>query len=495
MILNSNKRTKLYKFVIAFGCIAFAVALSSYAFIGSFMRYSGDDYCYGEVLTRHGFWKAQIHSYLVVTPYSGNRYSLTLFAGIAGLFPPIVNGFLPGLAIVLWVVGMVYSIRAGAKLIRIHVETLEAILLAEFIVFITFYQAPDISQSLYWRSGMLPYLAPLIVSTFLIGLMLNQMQRDRVSPIAIGGIGVLSLLAGGFSETGAALQIGFLVMATLGAVIAKKRGAGWAPRAVSITGIALIGTMLAILLLVLSPTNRIRQMQMQLPPSPDVVTLMFLSLKHALDFIVGSFRAIPTPIIVSSLFFFVLAFIILSRQPRLETIKGPHLIITLLLNIIVGYLLTVCCMAPFAYAQSAYPEPRALIMARFVMVVTATFFSWFIGLGISTVYRRVGRESIYPLLGGIFLLGIISLYPLRAARNVLTSAPRYQKWASFWDERDQEIRAFKQAGILDVEVVKIDHIIPHVGDLSHDPGAWYNLCAQGYYGVHSISANKPGWDD
>lgn len=492
-ILGSRKIIIFYQFMIALGCITFAVALASYAYIGLFMRYSGDDYCYGSELTRLGFWKTQWHSYIVVTPYSGNRYSLTLLSGIAGLFPPIANGVLPGLAIVLWVTGMIYAIRTGAKLTRIRIHGLEALLLSEFFVFITFYQAPDLSQSLYWRSGMLPYLAPLLVNTLVVGLILMQMQRERVPLLAFIGIVILSILAGGFSETAAALQSGFYIMFFLVTMTRRGARAQWASRAGKVVGAALIGTMLAMLLLFLSPTIKIRQMQ--LPPPPDIVSLVFMSLKHAASFIVGSFLALPTPSIISSLFFFVLSFCVLSRQPQLKAIKGSHLSIALLLVLVVGYVLIVCCMAPFAYAQSAYPEPRALIMARFVMVVTSAFFCWFISLGTSIALRHTGRGSIYPFLCGILLIGIISLYPLRATRNVLAEVPRYQKWATYWDARDQEIRSAKQAGILDIEVVNIDHIIPRVGDLSPDPGHWYNNCAEGYYGVHSISANKPGWDD
>jgi hypothetical protein len=48
---------------------------------------------------------------------------------------------------------------------------------------------------------------------------------------------------------------------------------------------------------------------------------------------------------------------------------------------------------------------------------------------------------------------------------------------------------------MDLEVVEIDHIIPDVGDLYPSPKHWHNVCASAYYGVNTISANQPGWDD
>ena len=45
-----------------------------YAYMGSFMRLSGDDYCYGAYLVRLGFWRAQLESYLRISTYHGDRY-------------------------------------------------------------------------------------------------------------------------------------------------------------------------------------------------------------------------------------------------------------------------------------------------------------------------------------------------------------------------------------------------------------------------------------
>jgi len=69
--------------------IVFALPLLAYAYMGSFMRYSGDDYCYAWILGQNGFWKAQVVSYFQVSTYNGNRYALTFFSGLADLYGPI----------------------------------------------------------------------------------------------------------------------------------------------------------------------------------------------------------------------------------------------------------------------------------------------------------------------------------------------------------------------------------------------------------------------
>jgi hypothetical protein len=111
--------------------------------------------------------------------------------------------------------------------------------------------------------------------------------------------------------------------------------------------------------------------------------------------------------------------------------------------------------------------------------------------------RLLAHRRFRPLIavGSVLCLGVCALYPLRAAKNVISELPRYQKWSQFWDARDREIRDAGESGVQDIEVIQIDHIIPRVGDLSPDPGYWYNLCAAEYYGADSIRASLPGWDD
>jgi hypothetical protein len=95
---------------------------------------------------------------------------------------------------------------------------------------------------------------------------------------------------------------------------------------------------------------------------------------------------------------------------------------------------------------------------------------------------------------GILFVFALGAYALRATKPISAQFPKFQKWAHFWDIRDQSMRADKQNGILDVHVVLIDHLIYDVGDLSPDPNNWYNQCAAADYGLHSISADLPGWD-
>ncbi len=87
-LIQSNKLAMAYKVIIILGCVAMVVGLSGYIYIGSFMRYSGDDYCYGAVLTKYGFWGAQTYSYNNPVPFHGNRFSLTFFQALWAYLNP-----------------------------------------------------------------------------------------------------------------------------------------------------------------------------------------------------------------------------------------------------------------------------------------------------------------------------------------------------------------------------------------------------------------------
>ena len=73
-----------YKNILLAAFIAmFLVLISILAIKGSYSRYAQDDYCYGYRFRDSSFWKAQVDSYFQTAEYNSNRYSLTMFNGLA----------------------------------------------------------------------------------------------------------------------------------------------------------------------------------------------------------------------------------------------------------------------------------------------------------------------------------------------------------------------------------------------------------------------------
>ena len=402
-----------------------------------------------------------------------------------------MNGVLPGLVILVWLLGIGFTLHWLARFAGISMRGMEIVFVAELLVFFTLYQAPNLPQNLYWRSGLLPYLTPIITNTFLIGMILKGVQSKTYNYLNLGIIILLAFVSGGFSETATALQVGYLTLLLIGILPALLRRFEWASRLVQIVSAALISSIAAVVVLAVSPSNAERLMK---SARPDFFTFIAISLASAKSFIVESLTSLPLPSGVLFIFSIGISWIICSRMGRLLRLNKPQWVIMIVLIPLITFGLITCSTAPSAYAQSAYPELRALIPARFLMVLSIMVSGSLLGLIAHQFLKVSQKKFLFARFSVLLILGIFCIYPVYASRNIYRDTAKYQRWAIFWDERDQEIRKAKQNNIMDVEMIKIDHIIPGVGDLSEDPKYWYNVCAAGYYGIHSISANKPGWD-
>jgi hypothetical protein len=474
------------------GSFIVLVPLIAYAVNGSYMRYSGDDYCYAGVLVKFGFLKAQWLSYTQISTYNGNRFGLTLFSNLGDLFGPLDNAAYPGLAIVLWLAAIFVSLKEIAKFTGINLSRSATLLISELIVFFVFYGAPDISQSLYWRTGMLTYLAPLVATTFLISLLLHLMQKERLAAWALIATALLAFIGGGFSEVGVLLQVGYLGIALVAFLIALRRKLPWAMNGLKLCGAALAGSLIAMGLLAFSPTNQARWAN--LPPHPGLIKLINMSVVSAYVFTRISLRRLFLLNIAVLAAFFLIAYLTHPDQTgKNASSPGKFLLRAAVIGLIEVFLV-VCTCAPNAYAQSSYPEQRALITSTTVMILALATVGWLAGWEVRNLTSQITIPNSYFLAAAMIVLAGLLIYPLQSTRSIVAITPKSQKWAAFWDIRDQKIRAASRNNVPNVEVMQLDHIIPRVGELAPDPGYWYNQCASMYYQVQTIKANQPGWD-
>jgi hypothetical protein len=494
--------TRLVSFGLGLLCLAFAIPLAAYTYMGSFIRIIGDDYCYAARLRQFGFWMTQWQSYVSIVGYNGNRYSLNLFSSLVGLFGPQANAVLPGLAILVWLAGLAWAWRNGTRLAGLRTLPLSWLLAAEVLVFFILSQAPDLDQALYWRTGMLTYLAPVITGSILLGLIFWQANRLRAQVTLLGATFLLALISAGFSEVGAVAHItGLACLLSWGGYEAwrqaRKVSQNPAPRVrlIAPAVCALAGSMAALLLLIFSPSTHLN-MQTMSPPAP-LFSALQIALYSARIFIVSvTIKRMILPNLL--LFFFALAGSALmaawdarSGNPRPIMTAGRWLLA--LAGIIATCLLIVfACMLPNAYVQSGYPELRALIIPRFVLVASTAGSGWLTGW---FVYSQLGRRPLFvshlaSLFAGLILVAA-SVSPLYATPPILNRAPLFTKWAHLWDQRDQQIRYAASYNQGSVQVVELDHLIPRVGELQ--VGSWFTQCADLYYGIQ-IVPDLPGWD-
>src|SRR5262245_8033397 len=147
-------------------CVALALPLAAYASVGAYARYTVDDYCWAGVLRVEGFWRAQMLWYTGYSP----RYAFTFLVNVAELAGPAIVPFLPAVAIVVWVTVLAWAVRQFEVQLGRVSQWMSAVLAALLVAFGTFATAPDLAQSLYWQTGMLTYLLPLVLATVIVGL-------------------------------------------------------------------------------------------------------------------------------------------------------------------------------------------------------------------------------------------------------------------------------------------------------------------------------------
>ena len=232
---------------------ALAVPLVGYAFIGSFARYTADDYCWAGVLRTEGFLRAQMLWYTGYSP----RYAFTFLVNLVELAGPAIVPALPAAAIVVWLATLTWTfLQFKIRLGRLSTTT-SALLLAEATALGSLQTAPDMAQSLYWQTGMLTYLLPLVLATFLIGWIRRAIDQPRLEAWALGISGLVTFVAGGLSETYLIPQNVALTLALLACVLVAPRAAVRRLASAHLA-VALAGGVLALLAILVAPSTASR---------------------------------------------------------------------------------------------------------------------------------------------------------------------------------------------------------------------------------------------
>ena len=469
---------------------AFAIPLAAYALTGLNMRYSGDDYCYAGLFRQKGLFRTITDTYSGPSPFHGNRISLTFSSGIADLIGPEASAILPAAILVLWLGGLIFLIREISKSVGMSVKILESVLVGEAIILAALLITPELIQSLYWRSGMFPYLMPLVLYSYIAAIIVKQFGKMRSSIPALIGIFSLSLLAGAYSETAASVQLTVLVFAA-GAAAILSRTDGSSRRSIAIAlGASFAGTLVAFSILAISPANGFRLAT--LDQADSLAELIRLTIFHAYLYsrsvLPRQFLPLLAPFVVS----FWLTAQIAGRGAR-QLVANWRMALLAIAYIGITVIATIiAAMLPSAYAQSSYPVGRALILAAFAISFGAAAVGFVLSSYLEAKPRRLGKTALRIAGAGAAIMGF---YALAGTISTVDELAKYKRWSRFWDVRHTQILNERRAGEGEVEVVLIDHIIPDLAELAPDPDFFYNNCAEWYYDIQSLAANQPGWDD
>ncbi|MBI4770328.1 MAG: hypothetical protein HY784_07965 [Chloroflexi bacterium] len=329
---------------------AFALALLAHAGTGLYSRYMADDYCTAGALRLYGFLGAQKGWYL---SWSG-RYAYTALVTALELPGPGIVPYLPAVALALWLTVLVWTLRPLLEFTGRRVAQLAALALAMSFLFTTLDGLPTVAQSLYWLTGMVTYVIPLILFSGYIGLLIRRQADTLVGRKAFLWMALSAgwvFWAGGFSEMFAALQLVFLSLAVL--FMWQNGSKGQRRSALPMLVAGCIGAALAVAAVALAPGNRVRQAL--LPPPPGLLRLVQLSLQYTYRFLMEALTTRPLSLLSALVLPALLAFAVdAPDSPPAERRPGK-------LWAWAGYaaaalLLLVVCFAASAYGISSYPR-------------------------------------------------------------------------------------------------------------------------------------------
>jgi hypothetical protein len=473
---------------LAFACLCLLFPLAAHAYLASFMRLNADDYCYAVETIERGFLGAQLHWY---TSWTG---VFSFNAGTSALVPwwPGSVAFLPTVALVAWVAAAAWTAYRLIGPLRPGDRQLVSLLIGALVVYATLRNLPVNAQVIQWHSGMVKNLSPVVCLAFGVGLIAHVVdaglmrRRPRATALVVGA---LAFVAGGFSETYAALQTATLVGAI--ALLVAVAGRALDDDLVRVLLAALVGALLAVVVVALAPGNESRATFF--PPPPEPLRLLRLSLGYARSELLRLVAASPASVALVLLAPAALA--LLQRPTDAATLPGRPLGADaaidpspralrrfLLLAPPVALALYAVCFVPAAYATSLRPPERALAVPWFTLVALLAAWSFTAGLLLGRSATPIARAARLLVTAGALVLVAA---PLSGALATLAGVPAMRAYAATWDAADARLRAARADGQLRVVAPRVRHP-GGLRDLAREPDFWLNVCVARYYGLESV---------
>jgi hypothetical protein len=481
---TKNYETIIFRYVIGVCTFALLATIGLYAYLGTFSRYLGDDYCEAMLFKDDSPIGAVVKRYTEGNwPRATMRYSNLLFVGFSEL--PEKNNMPITMVSMnfLWVAGLTYAIRETRKSLKtdwgLEVDSFLALLLA----FFSFLLAPNLFQTVYWRSAMMTHFAPLVFGSFLFGFLAKQFRRAEsraIPPVIFAGVFFAAFIIAGFSEPPTTTMLTALPLFMIAVWIWGKSPVR--NKRLALFGVVFLGVMLGLVVMLFSPASANAAQEKKL----DIAAVLFNSFHYSYLFMVDSLGGLPLPFSVSMFIPFLLFWLYPQEKPFLSNRqKRPILLIMFALPLIT-WLLIAAGFSPSAYGQG-FPVERMRFLARVITIAAFMLEGSLLGLLLKTLPFKRGKTFIFRIILTIFTT-VSVVYPIRAAYNIYKyEVPAYRERAQLWDARNAQIHALLAQGQTDLVVAQFDGV-DGVKELDVNANHWVNRCAAKYYGFNSIRA-------
>jgi hypothetical protein len=457
------------------GATLLGLALLSDAFVGLFSRYTADDYCTAGQVVANGLVGMAVGQY---TGWSG-RFSFLFMVGLVESIGAWLVPLLPTLGVVGLTAAAAWTIRQLHLTPHIPLQLLLALVIAGA----TLGSTPDLSQSLFWQTGMLTYLAPLILGLIYVGLLRRAVDQPRpVGGWSLVAAGLLCFIAGGSSETYVAVQTAGLALGIALCLLLSSRETR--ASLLPLLGVGLAGSIAAMLLIVGAPGNGTRESG---HPAPNLVFALGEAVDDTQQFVHIFFRFST---VWAAVAFGVPALVACLPASRHRPRSLPARAGILLLLAAVVFVLLTFAFVPSFYALSSPAPGRARIIPQLVLLCGLACAGWAVGSQVRASWPRLLSPAALgaAALVAVALVAVASLPGLRQSFADTTSA---REFASRWDTIDRQIRSDRAQGERDVRVptLAMTGNIHGMDFLATDPADWLNQCAARYYRVDSLATN------
>jgi len=474
MLLENLSSPKFKKIILYIGLAALVGGLCLFIFLSYYNRYWADDWCYNTDFRSKGFLET-LRGYFYDTTYTPSRYSVTIFAGLLQVFGVLGVQWMTPLTILFWTLGLVFLFWNIARLSGFEPAPALIAFFSALIVFFSIYLTPLLYQSLYWRTGMLTYTTPLVLTIWLFVLITRQGLVAKPSNWEIALAGFLALLTGGCSEAGTTVLISVLGIYVLYAGICAYHKQAWAMKTLPIAVVSLVFAIVALGLLIFSPSTLIRKARYGAPtPLLELPRLLFSYIYAYFSVTVKDGYHIMIALISILVGF---TYPIVSGR----SFKFNQYILLDVIIVVMTILLVAASLTPSVYIEHGLPAPRTMIVPSFVAVFGFVMGGWVAG----SALHEISQVKVLQV-GGALLLLISFAFPVFTMMDVTGLVPIYSQRTQAWDVREAVIQKGLDDGVARVTVTAIDGA-PVGGIRDFDPkgkkGYWITQCAADYYGI------------
>jgi hypothetical protein len=455
-----------------------------YAYLGTFSRYLADDYCEAVRVKNSSPISAVIDRYSAGATRASNRYSNLFFVGVSELLGNNSMQITIISMALLWIVGLCWCVHEIRRFLKIDWFLYLDIYWGMTLGFFSFLQAPNLFQTVYWRSSMMTHFAPLVFGSFLFAFLARRSRRLRIEPssrLVHATAFFFAFTIAGFSEPPATTLVTILPL--LMAAIWLWEKAPVKQKQLALLTWVFAGAFLGLMAMIFSPAG----VNVAQARSSDLVVILNNSLKFSYQFIIDALKIAPLPTFLSILMPLVLIWFYNQLEPSLPSWNERYIILLGIIAIpFLMWLLIAAGFAPSVYGQN-FPVERMRFLARTIMIIACMVEGALFGFLLKDLKfshnQVVGQWVILTLFASMAVF-----YPLRAAFNVLKfTVPEYRAHAERWDIRDSYIRQAVLDGATDLVVLQID-TFSGVQEYKHNKNHWVNKCAAQFYGLNSLIA-------